>query len=494
VTLAPGTCLGPFEVLGPLAAGGVGEVYRARDHRLDREVAIKILSTNHDADPVVLERFKSEAKTVASLSHPNILTIYDFDLASGMCFAATELLEGETLRKRLARAPLPWRKAAEVGAAVADGLAAAHSKGVIHLDVKPENIFLTFDGRVKILDFGIAHSRDMKSLDAEQNAARSVPARKSSDSTIDSPFYVSPEILPNDSSAVSTEDASSPTVAGGGEEDTVLGTPPYMSPEQVRGEPTYSPSDIFSLGCVLYEMVTGHRSFVRQTAEDTMEAILNEDPPEISDWGKAIPKQFDRIIMRCLEKNQEERFQSARDLAFSLRTVVSGSRLSRVFYNVSRRRLGVWIVLGVVLIGLIMGYLLFEQSTRNSKAANTIAVLPFVNEGEGPTQEGVGEDIANDIITNLSRIPTLQVMSSGILLHYGNTDVDPRRVGRELNVRFVLVGRLVQRNGTPVVRVDLVDATNGMEIWSKQYGFADSHSVVVEEQIARDVSEKLRRH
>src|SRR5881296_3227294 len=302
MALTSGTRLGPYEILAPLGAGGMGEVYRARDTRLDREVAIKVLPEHLAKDPQALARFEREAKAVAALSHPNILALYDVGAHQGVSYAVTELLEGETLRTRLAQSPIPWRKVVEIGTAVAEGLAAAHSKGIIHRDLKPENIFLTSDGRVKILDFGLARWKPKPSAPAD--------------------------------AAASTE-----TEAG-----TVMGTVGYMSPEQIRGIAADAPSDIFSLGCVLYEMVTGRRAFARSTAPETMSAILNEDPSNLADSGKEIPPDLQWIIHHCLEKNAEQRFQSARDLAFALRAV-SGSSGAVVAADPRdrRKRLNRWI-------------------------------------------------------------------------------------------------------------------------------------------------------
>jgi len=233
MALSQGVRLGPYEIVAAIGAGGMGEVYKARDTRLNREVAVKVLPENLARDPQALARFEREAKAVAALSHSNILVLYDVGSAEGVHFAVTELLEGETLRDRLSRGAMPWRKVAEMGAAVAQGLAAAHAKGIVHQDIKPANLFLTADGRVKILDFGLAQIR---------NAPRP------------------------------SEDTETLTQAG----PTVMGTIGYMSPEQVRGEKAEAASDIFSLGCVLYEMVTGRRAFTGQSAGDTLAAILKE--------------------------------------------------------------------------------------------------------------------------------------------------------------------------------------------------------------------------
>ncbi|HEY4231766.1 MAG TPA: serine/threonine-protein kinase, partial [Thermoanaerobaculia bacterium] len=244
MTLAPGTKLGTYEVLAPLGAGGMGEVYRARDSKLDRDVAVKVLPASVANDADTLGRFEREAKAVAALSHPNILAIFDFGRHDGVAYAVTELLEGETLRGRLdGGVAIPQRQAIDWGLQIARGLSAAHERGIVHRDLKPENVFVTRDGHVKILDFGLA-----KKVEA--------PAQK--------------------------DQSSAPTGTGHTEPGTVLGTMGYMSPEQVRGLPVDPRSDIFSLGAVLYELLSGKKAFKRNTASDTIAAILKEDPPEIT--------------------------------------------------------------------------------------------------------------------------------------------------------------------------------------------------------------------
>lgn len=252
--LSVGDKLGPYEIVGLIGAGGMGEVYRARDSRLNRDAAIKVLPGHLASDPQAMARFDREAKAVAALSHPNILVLYDVGADAGIRYAVTELLDGETLRERIARGPLPWRKAAEMGAAIAEGLAAAHSKGIVHRDIKPANIFLTSDGRLKILDFGLAQ-------------IRRAPA----------------------------EDESTVTLTEAGNR-TVKGTIGYMSPEQVRGEESQAPGDIFSLGCVLYEMVSGRRAFTGQSPNETLAAILKEEPLPLADSQKPAAPEFERVI------------------------------------------------------------------------------------------------------------------------------------------------------------------------------------------------------
>ncbi len=284
MSLAAGTRLGPYEILAPLGAGGMGEVYRAKDTKLDREVAIKVLPSHLAQDAGALARFEREAKAVAALSHPNILAIFDFGQQDEIAFAVTELLEGETLRARLATGPLLVRKTVEYGVQIAHGLAAAHGKGIVHRDLKPENVFVTETGHVKILDFGLARVTG-----------------SASDGT------------------------QSPTAVAATEPGTVMGTVGYMSPEQVRGKPADHRSDIFSFGAILYEMLSGRRAFTGESAAETMAAIAKEDPPEISATNASVPAGLDEVVHHCLEKNPGERFQTTNDLAFALQTLSSHS-------------------------------------------------------------------------------------------------------------------------------------------------------------------------
>jgi serine/threonine protein kinase len=283
MALAAGTKLGPYEIQSPLGAGGMGEVYRARDPRLGRDVAIKVLPASFSADPGRLQRFEQEARSASALNHPNILAVYDVGTHDGAPYLVTELLEGETLRERLGVSALPPRKALESAIQLAQGMAAAHEKGIIHRDLKPDNIFLCRDGRCKILDFGLAK------LVAPESQGATLTGLKS-------PYT---------------------------EEGIVLGTAGYMSPEQVRGQKADSRSDIFAFGAVLYEMLSGRRAFAGPTAADTASAILKEDPADLLAGNRKITPAFDGIVRHCLEKNPEERFQSARDLAFHLHSLSS---------------------------------------------------------------------------------------------------------------------------------------------------------------------------
>ncbi len=282
MTLEAGHRLGPYTILSPLGAGGMGEVYRARDTRLDRDVAVKVLPADMASDPASMARFEREAKAVAALSHPNILAIHDFGSSDGVLYAVTELLDGESLRQRLERGALPPRRAAEIARAIALGLAAAHEKGIVHRDVKPANLFLTRDGVLKILDFGLA---------------RQLHRGAHTEATV--------------------TDHTQPGV--------VLGTAGYLSPEQVRGETADHRSDIFAFGAVLYEMLSGRRAFRGDTSVETMNAVLREEPAPLSESGRQIPPAYERLIAHCLEKQPGERFQSARDIAFDVEALSSVS-------------------------------------------------------------------------------------------------------------------------------------------------------------------------
>ena len=278
MALSAGTILGQYEIRSPLGAGGMGEVYRAHDTRLNREVAIKVLPESVSSDPERLRRFEQEARAAAALNHPNILAVYQMATHGGASYMVTELLEGETLRERLNRGPIPLRTAVDYGSQIARGLAAAHEKGIVHRDLKPENLFLTRDGRVKILDFGLAKLTLARAASEDEKTV--------------------------------TLQATEPGV--------VMGTVGYMSPEQVRGQAADHRSDIFAFGTILYEMVTGKQAFRKPTSAETMTAILNEDPRSVAQLAPSTPPGIQRVVHRCLEKNLEQRFHSAHDLAFAL--------------------------------------------------------------------------------------------------------------------------------------------------------------------------------
>jgi serine/threonine-protein kinase len=440
--LSPGDKLGPYEILAALGAGGMGEVYRARDSRLGREVAVKVLP-GHLADPQSMRRFDHEAKAVAALAHPNILVLYDVGEYEGTRYAVTELLEGETLRDRLSRGSFNWRNAAEVGAAIAQGLSAAHSKDIVHRDIKPDNIFLTDAGCVKILDFGLA---------------RRQPNPTEQDRTV-------------------TE-----TEAG-----KVMGTVGYMSPEQVRGEKAGAPSDLFSLGVVLYEMVAGRRPFSGNSAAETMSAVLTEDPPAIADSVETAPVELERVIQRCLAKSPAQRFQSAHDLAFVLKGLTSGDHAVRV----STRRSLAWVTVAVLAF-LAAAAIFYYWHDHASTRIDSLAVLPFVNASTTPDGDYLSDGITESLIGSLSQLPNLKVMSHSAVFRYKGKATDPRTVGRDLGVQTVLTGRVTQRADSLSVSAELVKVDDNTALWGEQYNSRLMDALAVQNDIAHQIVEKLK--
>ena len=330
MSISTGARLGPYEILGPIGAGGMGEVYRARDERLKRDVAIKVLPASYSQDADRLRRFEQEAQAAGALNHPNITAVYDLGAHGGAPYIVTELLEGETLRARLAGGALPVRKAIDVAVQIARGLAAAHEKGIIHRDLKPENLFLTKDGRVKILDFGLAKLTLIEGSGGQQT--------------------------------------NLPTASAGTEAGVVMGTLGYMSPEQVKGQPADPRSDLFSFGAILYEMLSGSRAFHRGSAAETISAILREDPPDLSATNRNVQPGLERIVRHCLEKNPEERFYSARDLAFDLEALssLSGAAEAAAGTAVARARPSRRLLAGAIVVAALAGAGLTWIAVRRS--------------------------------------------------------------------------------------------------------------------------------
>jgi eukaryotic-like serine/threonine-protein kinase len=422
MALAAGTQLRQYEIVEPLGAGSMGEVYRAHDSRLGRDVAIKVLPGHLAGDPYIRSRFESEARAIAALSHPNLLSIHEFTLAHDTPFAVMELLEGETLRQRLEAGPLPWRRALEIVQLVADGLAAAHAKGIIHRDLKPDNIFLTRQGAVKILDFGLA-SR--------------------------SPVTAAPA-------------GASPTLA-----DTlpgmVLGTIGYMSPEQLRGLPADARSDLFSLGCVLYETLTGRMPFAAPNAQETIAATLRDPVPALPHLKPAAPPELARIVEHCLARPAERRFASARDLVLAIQGLLQGSGPVSVPAGRTRARRG-----------------------------KSIAVLPFENAASDPATEYLADGLTESIINMLSQLPGLRVVPRTMVFRYKGATVDPGAVALALNTRTLLIGRLVPRGDAITIQAELVDAASESQIWGEQYRRPIGDLMALQEEIAWHISEALR--
>jgi serine/threonine protein kinase/tetratricopeptide (TPR) repeat protein len=454
MALAPGTHLGHYEILALLGAGGMGEVYCARDPRLDRHVAIKVLPAQLTHDPDALARFEREAKAVAALSHPNIVAIHHFATDGGMHFVVMELLAGETLRSRLGRSPLGWRKVVEIGIAIADGLAAAHAKGIIHRDLKPENIFLTSDGQVKILDFGLARFK------------RTGPSQEL---TLTSPI--------------------SPTQPG-----AVMGTAGYMSPEQVRGEEAAAPSDIFAFGCVLYEMSTGRSPFAHQTGVETLAAILKDDPPAPDTLGRGIPPELERLIAHCLEKNPGDRFQSARDLAFDLRAISNTARAAAR----SRSPLSFWLALAVgVLVVALASALVYEFGWRRAPQPvrppiTSLAVLPLQNLSQDPEQDYFADGMTEALITDLSKIRALRLISRTSVMRYRGTKKSLQEIAGELNADAIVEGSVARAGQRVRITVQLIEAASDRHLWADSYDRDLRDVLSLQSEVARAVAREIR--
>jgi serine/threonine protein kinase/tetratricopeptide (TPR) repeat protein len=430
--LAVGTQLGRYRIIALLGAGGMGEVYRARDTRLGREVAVKVLPEQFAQDVDRVARFEREAKAVAALAHPNLLAIHDYGTADGRSFAVMELLEGETLRSRLRSAPLPWRQALEMGVAIAEGLAAAHAKGIIHRDIKPENLILTSDGRVKILDFGLAR------------------------------------MAPEPPAGLETGPYLPALTASG----VVVGTPAYMAPEQVSGDKVDARCDLFALGSVLYEALIGRSPFARDTRAATLAAILNEDPPMPVAPADPVPPAIGPVIRHCLEKNPEERFQSARDLAFALRAILNASGAPTAPTECEPRP---------------------RQSSDPAPAARpSVAVLPFINADGEAALDYLSEGLTEGTINQLGRVPGVRVMARATVYHFRGKDQDPRAVGAALGVSAVLTGRVRQHDGRIMIDVELIDVTDGSQLWGAQYRRPLTDLAVLQGEMVRELIQRLR--
>jgi serine/threonine protein kinase/tetratricopeptide (TPR) repeat protein len=455
-----GTQLAHFEILGLIGSGGMGEVYRARDPRLGRDVAIKVLPPEFAADPDRLRRFEQEARSVAALDHPNILAIHDVGTHDGAPYIVTELLEGKSLRERLGGGALPARKAVEIGVQIAQGLAAAHEKGIVHRDLKPGNVFITKDGLVKILDFGLAKLKP-------------VP--------------------------ISEDHVKATTVTDATEAGMLLGTVGYMSPEQVRGQTVDQRSDIFSLGCVLYEMLAGRPAFRGETRADTMSAILHEDPPPLTAPGTQFAPALREIVNRCLEKRPEERFSSAHDVALALRVTSGGAETPAPSPAPSRRSIRDWsIALGAAVVVLIavaflgVHFLHRGSPTAPQAVVPSIAVLPFTNLSGDKEQEYFSDGLSEELMGLLTKVKQLHVAGRTSSFAFKGKDTKLAEIGRELNVATVLEGS-VRRSGDRLrVSTQLVSVADGYQLWAETYDRTLSDVFAVQDDIAGAVVAALK--
>lgn len=437
----------------------MGEVYRAEDSRLGREVAIKVLPESLAEDAESLNRFEREARALASLSHPNILTIYDVGVDQGIHFAVMELLKGTTLRDYIGKTGLPWKKLVEIATAIASGLLVAHSKGIIHRDLKPENIFLTVDGGLKILDFGLARTEKSNSSPIDtpnvlEELAKQ-PVIKHAQSSI-ATSIVTLHISESDLLTVETNKPLSSSSAWEVETapGVILGTVPYMSPEQIRGDSIDTRSDIFSFGSICYEMLTGETPFYRDNQTKTMIAILKEDPPELTNLDSLIPRELKEIINYCLKKEREERFSSVSEIIKALKQL--------------------------------------DEVEIKPKTIDSLVILPLINADADAKLDYLCDGITESIINIMSRLPKLRVIARTTAFRYKNKDIELETIAKELNVGAVLTGRVLQRNEHLTIQVELVDVSSNSQLWGEHYHRKNTDIFVLQEEIAKQVSKKLK--
>jgi len=445
----------------------MGEVYRARDSRLKRDVAVKVLPQSLAASPDALARFEREAVAVAALSHPNILSIFDFGTQEGTAYAVTELLEGDTLRGRLDSSAVSQRQALDWSLQIAKGLSAAHGKGVVHRDLKPENVFVSNDGHVKILDFGLAKRVEENKPDEQTNA---------------------------------------PTGSGHTEPGTVMGTMGYMSPEQLRGLAVDHRSDIFSFGAILYELLSGRKAFKRDTASDTIAAVLREEPPELTQSGRNISPALDHVVRHCLEKDRENRFSTAKDVAFALSeasspttAVTSGAHVVRDAPAASWKRLALAAAALVVFAaaGLFLWSRPHAAPPSVAPGVKRVAVLPFENLGS-PDDDYFADGISDEVRAKLTSVPGLQVIARGSSTPYKKTNKTPRQIAQELEAAYLLTATVRWEKGGTVNRVhvtpELVEVSGTgapASKWQQPFDAAITDVFQVQSDIATKVAGAL---
>jgi serine/threonine protein kinase/Flp pilus assembly protein TadD len=508
MTFAAGTSISYYRVVSRIGAGGMGEVYLAEDTRLGRKVALKVLPPQFTKEADRIRRFEQEARSASALNHPNIITIFEVGRSGDTNFIATEFIEGQTLRQRMATGRLSLRDALKIAIQVASALSAAHAAGIIHRDIKPENIMLRPDGYVKVLDFGLVKLTE--------------------------PINVSGSIDHESDTKILITDPS-----------VVMGTPHYMSPEQARGYNIDARADIFSLGIVLYEMIAGRTPYDGATPSDIIASILYKEPPLLARYSREAPDELERITTKSLRKDREERYQTVKDIAIDLRnlrqhlafeeirersfvgaanedtgptrgareTVVDFSRspeyssgdvppfqssgaqtvrpMSSAEYIITglrqRKRGLILTLLAIILAGVSVTY--FAGS--NKKAVESIAILPFANESGDPKSDYLADGMTESLIKNLSQLPKLKVMSLISVLRYKGNEIDPRAVRRDLNVDAVLSGRITKRGDGVALTIELVDTRDNTRIWGDQYTRKFSDMLALQEEILGAMSQKL---
>ncbi len=506
MTIATGTKLGRYEVRSKLGEGGMGEVYLAEDAQLRRQVALKILPTDLAANQDRMRRFIQEAQSAAALNHPNIAHVYEIGESDGTSFIAMEFVDGKTLREKIHGEKSELKVLLKHLLQVAEGLAKAHSSGIVHRDLKPDNIMITSDGHAKILDFGLA------------KLIETAGQQPDSDGKLGS-SEIATAMLP--------VQHSTPGV--------VMGTVGYMSPEQAQAKPVDQRSDIFSFGCLLYEAATGRKPFAGDSVVDTLHKIIHEPAPAITAFNPSASPELQRVIRKCLAKEPAKRYQTIRDTANDLEELLeemkgvsdiersvaptSGSATTSsapggtdehvraqstasvnqqpassaeyVINGIKQHKLAVAIALLVLVVGAV-GPFLYLHARHAAIAIESIAVMPFVNESGNADVEYLSDGMTETLINSLSQIPNLNVKARSSVFRYKGKEIDPKKIGAELNVQAMLTGRVVQRGDQLTLNLELIDAQTENILWGNRYERKSSELVALQSEIARDVSNKLK--
>jgi eukaryotic-like serine/threonine-protein kinase len=510
-SLPPGTGLGRYRIHSLLGVGGMGEVYLAEDMQLHRKVALKVLPAAVASSRDRMRRFVQEAQAAAALNHPNIAHIYEIGAADGVNFISMEFIEGQTLRELIHHRQADLPKLLRYLQNAAEGLAKAHAAGIVHRDLKPDNIMITRDGHTKILDFGLAKLIEPESFTGAK-LDHGVDDQVSSD--------VATAIL----------EQSTP--------GAVIGTVGYMSPEQAQGNTREIDhrSDIFSFGCILFEAITGRKAFAGKDAIDSLNKIIREPAPSISDLNPSAPQDLQRIVRRCLAKDADERYQSIKDIAIELKEVrreMTGAgigttvpaprseddtsthpgtatenkstetsqgadslstRASSAEYFVSgikQHKLAI-VFAGLLIVGAALALGFYFHPRNTEVAIESVAVLPFVNQNNDSNSEWVSDGLTESIINSLTQLPNLKVIARSSVFRYKGKDTDPFVVGKELGVRAVLTGRIMQRGDNLNVSVELVDVRDNKQLWGEQYSRKVSDLLSVQRDIAQEITANLR--
>jgi eukaryotic-like serine/threonine-protein kinase len=443
-----GQTISHYRIVEQLGAGGMGIVYKAQDSRLDRAVALKFLPEELAQKPHALERFRREARAASALNHPGICTIYDVDEQDGRAFIAMEFLDGETLRSHIHGKALPLEEILKLGIQIAEALDVAHTEGIIHRDIKPANVFVTKRGQAKVLDFGLA------------------------------------KLVPKGVAASADADSDGETTDSTSIVGIISGTPSYMSPEQVRGDNLDPRTDIFSLGLLLYEMATGHQAFSGNTGGMIIEAVLTRIPVPARSVNPHIPPRLEEIINKALHKDRDQRYQHAADIRSDLQRLERGDNSSPAPAKENSESAllssGSHLQTGTV------------RRERASKIIDSLAVLPFENASRDPENEYLSDGIAGSLINILATVPKLRVMAQSTVFRYKGRGIDPQTVGRELNVRAVLTGRMMQSGGSLRIGTELVDVATGSQLWGAQYDRKPGDIFAIQDEISNEISGNLR--